>query len=62
MTHLYTDDHSRITGYLRNYDPVKQYTCRLPYNDKSRPIIAPQENLIHFDDFLLPCNVPAIIA
>ena len=23
VTHLYTIDHSRITGYLRNYDPKK---------------------------------------
>ena len=58
VTHLYTIDHSRITGYLRNYDPIKQYFCLLPYNDTSRPIIVPQEYLIHFDDFLLPCNVP----
>ena len=62
MTHLYTIDHSRITGYLRNYDPIKQYFCLLPYNDTSRPINVPQEYLIHFDDFLLPCNVPNIIA
>ena len=61
MTHLYTIDHSRITGFLRNYDPIKQYFCLLPYNDTSRPIIVPQEYLIHFDDFLLPCNVPNII-
>ena len=33
----------------------------MPFNDTSRPIIAPQEYLIHFDDFLLPCNVPTII-
>ena len=62
MTHLYTIDHSRITGYLRNYDPIKQYSCLLPSNDTSRPIIVPQEYLIHFDDFLLPRNVPTIIA
>ena len=62
MTHLYTVDHSRITGYLRNFDPIKQYFCLLPYNDTSRPIIIPQEYLIHFDDFLLPCNVPTNIA
>ena len=61
MTHLYTIDNSRITGYLRNYDPRKQYYCLLPYNDTSRPNILPQENLIHFDDFLLPCSVPTII-
>ena len=36
--HLYTNDHSRITGYLRNYGPIKQYFCPLPYNDTSRPI------------------------
>ena len=30
MTHLYTIDHSRITGYLRNYDPIEQYFCLLP--------------------------------
>ena len=62
MTHLYTIDHYRITGYLRNCDPIKQYFCLLPYNDTSRPIINPQEYLIHFDDFLLLCNVPTIIA
>ena len=62
MTHLYTLDHSRITGYLRNYDPIKQYFCLLPYNDTSRPINDPQDYLIHFDDFLLPCNVPTILA
>ena len=63
MTHLYTIDHSRITGYLRNYDHIKQYLCCIVtlYNDTSRPIILPQEYLIHFDDFLLPCNVPTII-
>ena len=58
---MYTIDHSRITGYLRNYDPIKQFFCLLSYNDTSRPIIVPQEYLIHFDDFLLPCNVPTII-
>ena len=58
MTNLYTIDHSKITGCLRNYDPVKQYFCLLPHNDASRPLIVPQEYLIHFDDFLLPCNVP----
>ena len=62
MTHLYTINHSRITGYLRNYDPIKQYFCLFPYNDTSRPLIVPQENLIHFDDFLLPCNIPTRIA
>ena len=62
MTHLYTIDHSRIKGYLRNYDPEKRYYCLMPYNDTSRPIIVPQEHLIHFDDFFLPCNVPTIIA
>ena len=25
MNNLYTIDHSRITGYLGNYDPIKQY-------------------------------------
>ena len=61
MTHLYTIDHSRITGYLRNYDPIKQYFCLLPHNDTSRPLIVSQEFLIHFDDFLLPCNIPTTI-
>ena len=61
MTNLYTLDHSCITGYLRNYDPIKQYYCLLPYNNTSRPLIVPQEYLIHFDDFLLPCNVPTQI-
>ena len=61
MTNLYTIDHARITIYLRNYDPIKQYFCLLPYNDTSRPLIVPQDYLIHFDDFLLPCNIPTQI-
>ena len=61
MTNLYTLDHSCITGYLRNYDPIKQYFCLLPYNNTSRPLIVPQEYLIHSDDFLLPCNIPTQI-
>ena len=61
MTNIYTLDHSCITGYLRNYDPTEQYYCLLPYNNTSRPLIVPQEHLIHFDDFLLPCNVPTQI-
>ena len=52
MTKLYTKDHSRITGYLRNYDPIKQNFCLLPFKDTSRPLIVPQEYLIHFDYFL----------
>ena len=61
MTNMYTLDHSCITGYLRNYDPIKQYYCLLPYNNTSRPLIVPQEYLIHFDDCLVPCNVPTQI-
>ena len=56
MTKMYTLDHSCITGYLRNNDPRKQYFCLLPYNNTSRPLIVPQEFLIHFDDFRLPCS------
>ena len=33
----------------------------LPFNDISRPLIVPQKYLIHFDDFLLPCNIPTQI-
>ena len=33
----------------------------LPHNDTSRPLIVPQEYRIHFDDFLLPCNIPTQI-
>ena len=33
----------------------------LPFNDTSRPLIVPQKYLIHFDDFLLPCNIPTQI-
>ena len=62
MTNMYTLDHSCITGYLRNYDPIKQYFCLLPYNNTSRPLIVPQEYLIHYDDALLPCNIPTQIA
>ena len=61
MTNLYTLDHSCITGYLRNYGPIKQNFCLLPHNNTSRPLIVPQEYLIHFDDFLLPCNIPTRI-
>ena len=61
MTNMYTLDHSCITGYLRNYDLIKQYFCLLPYNNTSRPLIVPQEYLIHYDDFLLPCNIPTQI-
>ena len=61
MTNIYTFDHSYITGYLRNYDPTKQYFCLLPYNNTSRPLIVPQEHLIHYDDFMLPCNIPTQI-
>ena len=61
MTHLYTIDHARKTEYLRKNDPLKQCFCLLPYNDTSRPLIVPQEQLIHFDDFLLPCNFPTQI-
>ena len=61
MTNIYTLDHSCITGYLPNYDPTKQYYCLLPYNNISRPLIVPQEYFIHFNDFLLPCNVPTPI-
>ena len=61
MTKLYTIDHARITGYLRNYDAIKQYFCLLPFNDTSRLLIVPQENRIHFDDFLLPCKIPTQI-
>ena len=61
MSNIYTLDHSCITGYLRNYDPIKQYFSLLPYNKTSRPLIVPQEFLIHYDDFLLPCNIPTQI-
>ena len=61
MTNLYTLDHSCRTGYLRNYDPIKQYFCLLPYNNTSRPLIVPQEYLVYFDVFLLPCNIPTQI-
>ena len=61
MTNLYTLDHSCITGYLRNYNPIKQYFCLLSYKNTSPPLIVPQEYLIHFDAFLLPCNIPTQI-
>ena len=61
MTFLKTIDHSKVTGYLRNYDPIKQYFCLLPHNHTFRPQIVPQENLVHFDDLLLPCNIPTLI-
>ena len=57
MTNLYTIDHSRITRYLRYYDPIKQDFCLLLFNNTSRPLSVPQEYLIHFHNFLLPCNI-----
>ena len=51
MTNLYTIDHARKTGYLRNYDHIKQNFCLLTFNDTSRPRFVPQEYLIHFDNF-----------
>ena len=56
MTNLYTLNPSCITEYLRNYDT---YQTILLF--ASRPFIVPQEYLIHFDDFLLPCNIPTQI-
>ena len=47
MTNIYTLDHSCITGYLRNYNPLKQYFCLVPYNNTSRPLIVPQEYLVY---------------
>ena len=61
MTNLYTIDHSKVTGSLRNYNHIKHYFCLLPHNDTSRPLLVPQEYLNHFDDFLLPCNIPTQI-
>ena len=57
MTNLYTIDHARITGYLRNYDPSEQNFCLFPFIDTSRPLIVLYKYFIHFDDFLLPCNI-----
>ena len=46
-----------------NFDHIKHYYCLLPSNDTSRPFIVPSiDYSIHFDDFLLLCNVPSIIA
>ena len=39
MTNLYTIDHSKITGYLVNYNPIKQYFCLLPHNGTSRCLV-----------------------
>ena len=58
MTSVYTIDHSKITGYLRNFDPIKQYFCLLPHNDTSRPTIVPQEYLVHSDDFFVALQHP----
>ena len=61
MTNLKTIDYSRITGYLCNYDTLEQYLCLQAPNGSSRPLSVLQECLLHFDDFLLPCNVPILI-
>ena len=61
MTNLHTIYPSRITGYLGNYDPFKQYFCLLPRNDTSRPLIVPRNFFVHFDDSLLPCIIPTTI-
>ena len=60
MTILYTSEHARKTGYLRTSDP-EQYFRLLSQKDTSRPLIVPKEYLIHFDNFLLPCNIPTQI-
>ena len=52
ITNMYTLDRSRLTGYRRHYDPIKQCFCLLPFNVTSRSLIVHQEYLIHFDDFL----------
>ena len=62
MTYLYTIDHSRVTGHLRNYDPIKQYFCLLQNIDISRPLFVLKEYLIHFDAFLQLFDVPTKIA
>ena len=61
MTKFYTIDQARITGYLRNYDPMNQNFCLLPFIDTSRPLSVPQEYIIHLDNFLLPCEIPTQI-
>ena len=61
MTNLSLLDYSKVTGYLRNYDPIKQDFRLLPHNDTSRPLIVPQEYLMHYDDVLLPCSIPSQI-
>ena len=61
MTNMYIIDHSCKTGYRRIYDTIKQYFCLLPYNITSRPLFVPQEYLIQYDEFLLPCNIPTQI-
>ena len=47
--------YNRLSSKLRSYKTVPLFAST------SRPLIVPQENLIHFDDFLLPCNVPTQI-
>ena len=32
-----------------------------PYNTFSCPLIVPQQDLVHIDDSLLPCNIPSQI-
>ena len=58
---LKTDESDSSFLSLSRYGPFKQNFCLIPYNDTSRPPITPQEYLIHFDDFLLPCNIPTQI-
>ena len=60
--------HQTYTNFLQYTKPQNHIFCQLQiyitvHNDKySRPLIVPQEFLIHYDDFLLPCNIPTQIA
>ena len=61
MTNMYTLDQSKITDYLRIYDPNRQYFCILPHNDTNLRLIVLQEYLKLFHNFLLPCNISSQI-
>ena len=58
----YLIDHTKTTGKLRNYDPLKQSFFFLPNDNPKRPVIVPQEYHILNDDSLLQEDKPQNIS
>ena len=55
----YTKPQNHIFVNYKNTSPFTMNNMYTLYT--SRPLIVPQKYLIHYDDFLLPCNIPTQI-